>query len=149
MAPPGAQRVKALFHAAAGLSLDTNDVKRYRDFVDDKLYDLLLMAVAAARANGRDVLQPSDLPITKGLQECIHQFKKLAQEIEIGPILEELARHPPLDAALREDVEERLPAVVGGLSVALAQCLTIIAPERKNPGSEEWGRATRVLDLLL
>jgi hypothetical protein len=46
-----------LFHAAASLTIDTDDVKRYQDFVYDRLYDLLLMAVVSARANGRDIMR--------------------------------------------------------------------------------------------
>ena len=37
---------------------------------------LLLMAEATAEANRRDVVQPEDLPITKGLQQSIHEFEK-------------------------------------------------------------------------
>jgi Domain of unknown function (DUF1931) len=66
------------------------------------------------------VLEPFDLPITKGLQECIHEFERLDEEIELRPILDRLATRPPLDPAYGEDVEARLPEIVGSLSVALA-----------------------------
>jgi hypothetical protein len=36
-------------------------------------------------------MEPFDLPITKGLQERIHEFAKLDEEIELGPILEHIA----------------------------------------------------------
>lgn len=46
-----------------------------------------------------------------------------------------LAAHPgparraaPLDPSLGEEVEARLPAIVGGLSVALAQTFRIMTP---------------------
>ena len=42
-----------------------------------------------------------------------------------------------------------LPAVVGGLSVALARTFTIIDPELKNPRTWQWERAVRVFELLL
>ncbi|MEA2730109.1 MAG: hypothetical protein QOF70_4584, partial [Acetobacteraceae bacterium] len=58
-------------------------LKRYSDFVNHKIYDLLLRGEAAAKANGRDIIDPKDLPITKGLQECIHAFTKLDGEIEL------------------------------------------------------------------
>lgn len=144
MAVAGTHRIKELFRAAAGLTIDTNDVKRYHGFVDDKLYDLLLMAVVSARANRRDIIQPSDLPLSVGLQDRIREFEQLAQEMPVEPILQQLATHPPLDAALRQDVEDRLPAIVGGLSVALAKCFAVIDPHRKNPGSDEWSQALRV-----
>lgn len=145
----GAKRIKELFHAAAGLNIANNDVKRYEDFVDEKLYDLLLMAVVSARANGRDILQPSDLPLTKGLQERMREFEKLAQEIPVEAVLDQLARHPPLDAAASDEVEARLPAIVGGLSVALAQCFVILKPHSKNPASSEWSQAIDLFNLLL
>lgn len=149
MTVAGAHRVKELFRAAAGLTIDTNDVKRYRDFVDDKLYDLLLIAVVSARANRRDLVQTSDLPLTVGLQDRIREFERLAHEIPVEPILQQLATHPPLDAALTEDVENRLPAIVGGLSVALAKCFAVLAPHRKNPGGDEWSQVLHIFDLLL
>jgi Domain of unknown function (DUF1931) len=67
-----------------------------------------------------------------------------------------MAAHPgparraaPLDPSLGEEVEARLPAIVGGLSVALAQTFRIIDPGLKNPQTEQWERAFRVFNLLL
>ncbi|MCO6008159.1 DUF1931 family protein [Actinoallomurus purpureus] len=33
--------------------------------------------------------------MTKGLQESIHEFRKLDEEIELESLLERLAKHPP------------------------------------------------------
>ena len=145
----GVARFERFFRLAAGLDVDKDDLRRYGDFVDQKLYDLLPVGQAAAKANGRDVVQPSDLPITKGLQERIHEFGKLDEEVELQLILDQLATRPPLDLSLGEDVEARLPAIVGGLSVALAQTFRIIDPGLKNPQTEQWERAFRVFNLLL
>lgn len=145
----GVARFERFFRLAAGLDVDKDDLRRYGDFVDQKLYDLLLVGQAAAKANGRDVVQPSDLPITKGLQERIHEFGELDEEVELQPILDQLAALPPLDLSLGEEVEARLPAIVGGLSVALAQTFRIIDPGLKNPQTEQWERAFRVFNLLL
>jgi hypothetical protein len=142
-------RFERFFRAAASLDVDKDDLKRYGDFVDQKVHDLLLVAQAAAKANARDVVQPSDLPITKGLQETIHDFHGIDQEIELQPILDQLAARPPLDLSLSEEVQARLPAIVGGLSVALARTFRIIDPELKNPQTEQWERAFRVFNLLL
>jgi hypothetical protein len=57
---------------ACGVDIDKEDLRRYNDFVKHKPCDLLLRGQANAKANGRDVIQPWDLPITKGLQESIH-----------------------------------------------------------------------------
>ena len=145
----GVARFERFFRAAAGLDVDKDDLKRYRDFVDQKVYDLLVVAEAAAKANGRDVIRPSDLPITKGLQESIHDFRGIDEDIELQPILDQLAARPPLDLSLGEDTEARLPAIVGGLSVGLARTFRIIEPQLKNPRTEHWERVFRVFNLLL
>ena len=82
---------------------------------------MILIGKASAKANLRDVIEPWDLPITKGLQESIHRFEKLDEEIELQPLLDQLTARPPLDVALSEETEQRLPLIAGGLSVALAQ----------------------------
>jgi hypothetical protein len=142
-------RFERFFRAAAELDVDKNDLKRYSDFVERKLYDLLLIGQATAGANARDIVEPWDLPVTKGLQESMHAFRKLDEEIELEPILGRLATYPPLDRTLSEETEARLPAVVGGLSVALAQTFRVIDPEAKNPQSQHWERVFHVFDRLI
>src|SRR5690242_8366250 len=117
----GVAKFERFFRVAASLDVDKNDLKRYQDFVYQKLYDLLLLGQASAKANHRDVLEPWDLPITKGLQERIHEFRDIDAEIELAPILDNLAARPPLDVALSEDAQARLVPVVGGVSLALAR----------------------------
>jgi Domain of unknown function (DUF1931) len=68
----GFAKFEQFFRAAGGVSVDRDSVKRYLGFVNDALYDLLLMGQGAAKANARDIIEPSDLPITRGLQESIH-----------------------------------------------------------------------------
>ncbi len=73
----GVSQFERLFREAASLDVDKSDLKRLSDFMNRKVHDLLLLGQVAARANGRDVIQLYDLPITKGLQESIHAFRKL------------------------------------------------------------------------
>ena len=145
----GVARFERFFRAAASLDVDKADLGRYNDFVDQKIYDLLIMAQATAKANARDVVEPYDLPITKGLQESVHEFKSLDEEVELAPILEQLAARPPLDLALSEATESRLPTIVGGMSVALARTFKIIDPKLRNPATAQWERAFRIFHLLL
>lgn len=146
----GVSKFERFFRSVADLDVDRNDLKRYSEFVGRKLHDLLVVAVAKANANGRDIVQLHDLPITRGLQQCIHEFeRRIDPEIELGPILEQLATLPPLDLALADQTEARIPGVAGGLSVALARAFTIIDPKMHNPSSEDWERAFRTFDLLL
>ncbi|MCA2224025.1 DUF1931 family protein [Nonomuraea aurantiaca] len=142
-------RFERFFRAAAGLNVDKNDLKRFNDFVNSKLYDMLVVAEAAAKENRRDIIQPWDLPITKGLQENMHDFRDLDEELKLTPILAQLTELPPLDLSLSVDAEARLPAVAGGLSMALAQAFKIVEPDLKNPSSEHWERMTRLFGLLL
>lgn len=149
MRPSAVARFQRFFRAAAGVDVDKNDLKRYDDFIDRKIYDLLLIGQAHAKANARDVIQPFDLPVTKGLQESIHAFRRLDEEIELRPILEELAKRPPLDLAVAEETEQALPGIAGGLTLALARAFTIIEPERRNPQTDQWVMVTALFDLLL
>jgi len=142
-------KFERFFRIAAGLDVDKQDLKRYSEFINQKVYDLLLRAEAAAKANGRVIIEPFDLPITKGLQESIHEFKKIDEQIELQPILDHLTARPPLDLAYGEDTESTLPAVIGGLSVALARAFKIMDSDLKNPQTEHWQRCFRILDLLM
>jgi hypothetical protein len=137
------------FRAAAGLDIDKEDLRRYHEFIDHKIRDLLIRGEAAAEANGRDIIRASDLPITKGLQESIHAFHKIEGVEELRQILDRLIPRPPLDLAIGDSADERLAEVGGGLSVALARCFKIIEPELKNPQTAHWERSFQIFDLLL
>ena len=145
----GVARFEHFFRAAAGLDVDKEDLKRYRDFVNRKIHDLLIRAEAVAKANGRDVIEPVDMPITKGLRESIHRFEEIDETIALRPILDQLTPRPPLDLFTSAETEAELPAVVGGLSVALARAFKIIDPELKNPQAVHWQRSLEIFDLLV
>jgi hypothetical protein len=142
-------KFERFFRMAAELDVDKEDLRRYNEFINHKLHDLLLRGQANAKANGRDIIQPFDLPITKGLQERIHEFRSMDEQIELQPILDHLTARPPLDLAYSDELEERLPAVAGGLSVALARAFKIIDPELKNPQTKHWERSFELFDLLM
>jgi hypothetical protein len=142
-------KFERFFRMAASLDVDKSDLKRYSDFVNRKIYDLLLRAQAAAKANGHSIIEPFDLPITKGLQESIQEFRKLNEEIELQPILDSLTARPPLDLAYSVDTEAQLPRVAGSLGVALARAFRIIDPDLKNPQGRHWEQTERIFDLLL
>jgi hypothetical protein len=145
----GVARFERFFRGAAGLDIDKQDLKRYSDFINHKVYDLLIRGEAAARANGRDIIQPFDLPITKGLQECIHAFREMDETIKLKPILDHLTAQPRLDLAYSDETAARLPEIVRGLSVALARTFKIIDLDLKNPRTEHWQQSFGIFDLLL
>jgi hypothetical protein len=142
-------RFERLFRVVAGLDVDKTDLRRYSDFVNRKLHDLLVVGQEAARLNGRNAIEPFHLPITKGLRESILEFRQLDAEVELDPILDQLAARPPLDLPYGEELEALFPMIVGGLSVALARSFKIIDPMLKNPATEHWKRSFQIFDLLL
>jgi hypothetical protein len=145
----GFTKFERFFRAAGGVSVDRDDVKRYLDFVNDALYDLLLIGQATAKANARDIIEPGDLPVTKGLQESMHAFQRLEEEIELMPVLESLAARPPLDYALSDATQARLPVLFGGISMALARTFKLVDPDIKAVHSAEWERAFSLFRLLV
>ena len=145
----GFTKFERVFRSAGGVSVDRDDIKRYLDFVNDAIYDLLLIGQATAKANVRDIIEPGDLPVTKGLQERTHEFQRLEEEIELRPVLESLAARPPLDYALSEATQARLPALFGGISMALARTFKLVDPDIKAVHSAEWERAFGLFRLLV
>src|SRR3977135_2509151 len=83
-------KFERFFRIAAGLDVDKQDLRRYSDFVNQKVYDLLIRGEPARKATGRDIIHPYALPITKGLQESIQEFKFIDKEIELKPVLDHL-----------------------------------------------------------
>src|SRR5258708_9235932 len=111
MALMGIAKFERFFRMAAGLDVDKSDLRRCSDFVNGKIYELLLRGQAVAKANGRVIIEPFDPPITKGLQESIHEFRNIDEQIELKPILDHLAELPPLDLAYSSETDERLHTI--------------------------------------
>jgi hypothetical protein len=148
--PTYIDRLERFFRHAAELELDKDDLRRHADFIHRKTHDLLLRGEANARANGRDVIEPQDLPITKGLQECMQATRRIDDpQLSLEPILEALTQLPPLKLAYGEATTAKLPEIVGGLSYALAKTFKIIDPKLKHPHSQHWEAAFQLFDLLL
>jgi hypothetical protein len=145
----GTHQIERFFRAAAGLDVDKEDIRRYYNFVDQKVADLLLIAQHTAKANDRVRVELCDLPITKGLQESIHAFEALDLDIGLERILEKNVPEPSFDLPYSEEVDARLPKIAGGLSLAIARTFKIIDPRTKHPATEEWERAFQIFNLLL
>jgi hypothetical protein len=145
----GIHTLERFFRVAASLDIDKEDVRRFWDFLAQKTYDLLLRGQAIAKANGREIIEPFDLPITKGLQENIHQFRALKQEVDIKPLLERRATLPWMELTYSQETEAQFPEIVGGVSLALARTFKIIDPKLKNPQTADWENAFKIFNLLL
>jgi hypothetical protein len=116
-------KFERFFRRAASLDVDKSDLKRYSDFINRKIYDLLLRAQAAARANARSIIEPFDLPITKGLQESIQDFRKLDEEIELQPILRFPYRSPAARSRLQRGYGGAAPVCRRRLERGARPCL--------------------------
>jgi hypothetical protein len=149
MAVTNAVQFEHFFREAGSLDVDKEDLRRYGEFVNHKVGDLLLRGKAAANADGRDIIQPSDLPITKGLQEDIERFREIDRDLKMEPILDDMADRPYLGYAYSDETQAALPEIAGGVSVALARSFRILEPGLKNPGTADWERSFRLFDLVL
>lgn len=145
----GFTRFERLFREAGGIDVDRDDVKRYLDFVNDAIYDLLITARATARANARDIIEPHDLPVTRGLQEALRSYQRISQDVELDPILAEIAARPPLDISLSDDTASGLPALFGGISVQLAQLFRLTTGQNQAVHAREWDRAFAAFRILI
>jgi len=145
----GSKKLQKLFRRVNGLEIDKSDVKRTSDFIGKRLHTLLIQGEVTAGANGRDIINYQDIPITNGLQMAIHDFKEIDQELELAPILEHLATLPPLRKKLSDTLEMKLPLLVGAITVTLARIFRIVNEEVKNPTSREWEQVEKIYDILL
>ena len=148
MAVIGFHKLEELFRKGASLDIKKGHAKDITDIVEEKLYDLLLMGQKAAKYNGRDVIWKYDLPITKGLEETINEFKKLEHELDLEDILERLATYPPL-LELEAELEKSLPEIVGGLTLALAKVMKLLDKEHRAVSHELIKESKHILNLVL
>ncbi len=149
MAVTGAHKIEALYKKAAGLRIDKNKVKKISDVVDQKLYDLLVVAEGNARYNGRDIIWMCDVPLTKAMKESMQKFKELEEALELQPILDHLAKLPPLKYGLEEELEKKLPDLVGTLIYVMANITKEFSPKDRTISAEEMEKAERVLNLMI
>jgi hypothetical protein len=146
--PAGVPVFERFFRVIASIQIDRSDVRRFRDFVDQQIDDIAISGRNSARWNGRDVIAPQDLPITRGLQERMREFDKLEEAEEIRELLRQDVRRPPAEVTFAEETEQLLPEVFGGLSVALARSFRVIDPTLANPGTAHWEPAFEMFRLV-
>jgi hypothetical protein len=145
----GSSQLEKFLQRSAGLSIDKNDVDRLSDLIGKKLNDLLVIGVRNAGYNDRDIVMEPDLPLTKGFLEHRQAFRRYDESIRLKPILEHLAKYPPLERALSADVEEMLPEIVGTLAMLAGKTIKVIDPDIKNPDDAMWEKVLGLMDLLL
>ncbi|OBF57143.1 hypothetical protein A5787_26035 [Mycobacterium sp. 852002-50816_SCH5313054-b] len=146
--PSGIPVFERFFRSVASINIDKNDVRRFREFVDEQLDEIAIAGRNSAKWNGRDVVVAQDLPMTKGVQERMREFDKLEEAEEIRELLRQVVRQPPGDVTFSEDTEQLLPELFGGLSIALARSFRIVDPTVSNPSTEHWNRVFELFRLV-
>jgi hypothetical protein len=109
---------------------------------------MTITARNSAKWNGRDVIAPPDLPITKALQERMREFDKFGEADDIRVLLAQTVRRPPEDVTFDDETLELLPELFGGLSVALARSFKVIDPDVVNPATGHWERVFELFNLV-
>jgi uncharacterized protein DUF1931 len=142
-------KFERLFRVGAGLDIDKMDLRRMEQVVDRKTADLLIRGEAFAAANGRKIVEDYDIPITKGLQERIHEFRKIDAELGLKPVLDRLTPRPQLDFAYSDAASAALPEISGAIVLALGRIFRQLDPDVKNPQTQHWERAEAILDQLI
>ena len=146
--PSGIPVFERFFRSVASIKIDKNDVRRFREFVDEQIDDIAIAGRNSAKWNGRDVIVAQDLPITKGVQERMREFDKVEEAEEIRALLGQVVRQPPGDVAFAEDASRLLPELFGGLSIALARLFRVVDPTLSNPSTEHWNRVFTIFRLV-
>ena len=146
--PSGIPVFERFFRSIASIDIDKSDVRRFEDFVDEQIEAIAVAGRNSAKSNGRDIVVPQDLPITKGLQERMREFDKLDEAGEIRELLRQVVRRPPGEVTFAEDTEQLLPELFGGLSVALASSFRLVDPTVSKPSSEHWNRVFKIFRLI-
>jgi hypothetical protein len=73
------------FHPAAGIKVDRNDLRRFREFVDEQIDSIAIAGRDAAKWNGRDVIEPQDLPIRRPKARRHNTGTPVDTTLEPGP----------------------------------------------------------------
>jgi hypothetical protein len=137
------------FRSAAGIKVDKNDLRRLHEFINEQIDSVSIAGRDAAKWNDRDVIEPQDLPVTRGVQELMREFDKLDEADEVREQLRQTLRQPPSDVTFSETTERLLVELFGGLSIALARSFRVIDPTLKNPSTGHWDKAFALFRMVL
>ena len=145
----GFTKLETLMRKAASLDIKKSHAQEITDIAEAKLLDMLIAAERNASQNGRDVIMPGDLPVTKGLQETMIAFKKLEETIEVRDVLEYLATVPPLRYPLSTDTEAMLPELYGALLVVFGRIAKLIDDNDRALDSKTIEKTKEIMNLTL
>jgi len=145
----GVSRFESLFRKVADLDVYKSDLHRLNDFIDANVNDLIVVGRDNAIANARDVIEPWDLPLAKGIQRSMEEFDLLDEELDIEPIMRKLVSLPDLGLAYSDELVSSMPRIIGAITICLAKTFKVLDPELKNPQPEHWEKAFSIFDMLV
>jgi len=148
------QRQKVLgferfFRLVASVEVEGTDFPPYERFINRKVCELLTRGQAAARANGHEVVQPAHLVIPAGLQRNMDTYRSLAFALDMDAPDGMMTIRTPCGVLCSHEIDVELPAVAGGLSVAVARSFKMIDPRIKCVYSPHWQTIFALFDLLV
>ncbi len=149
----GLSRLEALYKTFVGLDLDKTKAQMILDTASRKLADLFIVAQQRAYARGSDTVELIDLPITKGLENTINEYKRERErlndpKLDLGPILDYLAESIP-GILIGESVREELQDITAAVLLLTGRVIKTIDPKARKPSKEDIERARQILDLTL
>lgn len=149
----GLSRLEALYKTFVGLDLDKTKAQMILDTASRKLADLFIVAQQRAYARGSDTVELIDLPITKGLEATINEYKRERErlndpKLDLGPILDYLAESIP-GIVIGESVREELQDITAAILLLTGRVIKTIDPKARKPSKEDIERARQILDLTL
>jgi len=149
----GLPRLQALYRRFVGLDLDKGRASEVLEVAEKKLGDLFEVAAERARAEGREVVEWRDLPITKGLAATMERYEREREKLQdprldLGPILEFLSR-PLGGLEVSEEVREKLPSLAATMLLLVGYVVKLVDPGARKPSKQDIERAARILDLTL
>ena len=145
----GFTKFERFFRAAGGVSVDRDDVKRYLDFVNDAIYDLLIIGQATAEAERprrHRAVGPAGHQGPAGEHACVPAARggdRAAADSGVA------GGQPAARIALDVDTEARLPLLFGGVSVALARTFKLIDAEHEGGAHRGMGRSFSLFRQLI
>jgi hypothetical protein len=144
----GGSEVRALLSRRRSLDVDKDDLKRYGELSAGSSTTCSSSAKPPQKANGRDVIEPFDLPIAHGLQEGLYESTDWTRTSSRA--------HPRRrrDAAATRSVVQPghrgpAPGRRRGPDRGPRTELQGPRPQVKNPCTSHWERAFRIFDLLV
>ncbi|WP_457548658.1 DUF1931 family protein [Archaeoglobus sp.] len=144
-------QLKKILEETCELDLYKVEAGRMMDIVEKKLADLFEVAYNKAKAEGREMIMPRDLPLTKGFLNSMELFRKAIerQNVDVEPIKKFVLRELPVDAPLQDELIDELPIITGTLFVLIGRVIKALHPDVERVKDEHIDEAKRVLDYTL